>query len=72
MLQLHILALSDLAKLHDPRLGVAPSAAQQRDAELRRHLAELRRELRRAASTGGAEAGFIARLRLVLTRDQAS
>ncbi|MBI5948883.1 MAG: hypothetical protein HY875_12165 [Chloroflexi bacterium] len=72
MLRLHLLALSELAQLHDPRLGVARSAADVRDAELRRQLAELRREPRPAASRDGAERGFIARLRLVISRGQAS
>ncbi len=72
MLRLHILALSELAKLHDHRMAVTTSPAALREAELRRHLADLRREPRKAVSTGATEAGLFARLRLVIGRDQAS
>jgi len=72
LLRLHILALSELAQLHDPRLAVTTSVAAHREAELRRHLAELRREPRAATSASASEVGLFARLRLVIGRGQAS
>lgn len=72
MLQLHLLALSELAKLYHPRLAVTPSPAAHRESELRRHLADLRREPRKAVSAGASESGLLARLRLAIGRDQAS